>query len=338
MTEPVIPAPGDTLDVDLIRKIIESAPNILYVYDVQAQKSLFQTRRFGELLDQPDARPEMPSDWQAFIHEEDALRFHDHRERLKTIAPGETLRWEFRMRDGNGNYRWFLSRDALLSSDTTGKPRLIVGNALDITEQKMAEQDKDILAGEMRHRAKNLITVIESIGRLSRPKNRPEIDAFLDTFMGRLTTLLRTGDVVLSSSSRNADLREVIELALTPFRDVQAPHRFILQGPPVAVFERTAGGIALAVHELATNAIKYGALSVPQGAVTIAWSLSDADPQIFALEWKESGGPAVTPPTAEGFGGRVIRYSIAHEPHSRIALDYLPDGVRCEFIFEYRVE
>lgn len=327
-----VPHMIDPLEAGLARRILEAAPTIIYVYDVQDARSVFQNRGFAGLL----GHAQIPADeWRGFMHPEDGNRFAEHRARLKTIAPGETLVWEFRMRDAGGQWRWFLARDVLLSRDDAGRPRFIVGNAADITEQKDAEAHMEILAGEMRHRAKNLIALVEGIGRLSRPKGRTDIDAFIDAYMGRLKALLHTGDIVLSSNRRMAYLSAVVETALMPFRSGDAPERIVLQGPAVMVSEKTAGGLALAIHELATNAMKYGALSVPAGKVSLQWTLTPHESgERFAMEWQESNGPPVSPPQAEGFGGKVIRHSIAHEPGGKIALDYLPDGLRCAFTFE----
>ncbi len=192
----------------------------------------------------------------------------------------------------------------------------------------------DILAGEMRHRAKNLIPLIEGIGRLSRPKNKPDVDEYIDAFLGRLTALLRAGDVILSTTNRTADLRTVLDMTLAPFQDELSPERFVLSGPPVALSERSAGSLALAIHELATNAIKYGALSTQSGSVSLTWDLTPGVRKRFTMDWKEKGGPRVTPPAAEGFGGRVIRHSVAHEPNGHIALDYSPEGLHCRFEFD----
>jgi PAS domain S-box-containing protein len=321
-------------DAVLAHRILEAAPTIIYVYDIQAERSVFQNRRFGELLGHNG--PVTPDgDWKEYVHPDDALRFREHRHSLKTIDAGETLFWEFRMQAANGQWRWFLSRDVLLSADAAGKPHLIVGSATDITEQKNAEEHKEILFGEMRHRAKNLISLVEAIGRLSRPRNRPDVDAFIDAYMERLKAILRTGDIVLSSDARTADLQAVIETAIAPFQNEQGPTRIAVKGPSVALPERTAGSVALAFHELATNAMKYGALSVPSGSVSIRWSLTGGETaEHFAMEWKESGGPPVSPPNTEGFGGRVIRHSIAHEANGKIALDYMLDGLRCGFTFD----
>jgi len=323
------------LDAELARKVLEAAPTILYVYDVQKECSVFQNRRISDLL----GLPQQPQDadangWAAHVHPDDAARFPDHRARLKKIAPEQTLSWEFRMRDATGQWRWFLSRDSLLSSDDSGKPLLIIGSASDITEQKLAEQHKELLADEMRHRARNLVSIVQAIGRMSRPKNQPEANRYIDIFMGRLMTLLNTGGIVLSSAARTADLEAVVRATLAPFRSESLTTRITTGGPAVIVLERTAGGLALAIHELATNALKYGALSVETGAASLTWSHSIRNERKYlTMVWKETGGPPVSAPTSEGFGGMVIRQSVAREAEGRVTLDYLPDGVCCRLEF-----
>jgi len=322
------------LDAELACRVLEAAPTILYVYDIQKEQSVFQNRRIGDLLGHPPAQDPERAGWPAFIHPDDALRFPEHRERLKKMQPGQMLSWEFRMRDVNGKWRWFLSRDSLLSSDDAGNPLLIVGSASDITEQKLAEQHKELLADEMRHRARNLVSIVQAIGRMSRPKNQPETNKYIDTFMGRLLTLLNTGEIVLSSASRTADLEAVVQTTLAPFRSESGPTRITTGGPTVALLERTAGGLALALHELATNALKYGALSVETGTASLAWMVSDQNSKRhFSMEWNEVGGPRVSVPPSEGFGGMVIRQSVARETDGRVTIDYLPEGLRCRLEF-----
>jgi PAS domain S-box-containing protein len=319
-----------TSDTELARQLLRAAPIVLYVYDVQKEKSVFQNRRLGELLGHAeDAAPE--SEWELLTHPDDAERFPQHRARLKTIAPGQTLNWEFRLRDAGGDWRWFLSRDTLLSSDPAGRPLLIVGSASDITEQKKAEQHKELLAEEMRHRARNLVAVVQAIGRMSRPKDQPDVNKFIDAFMGRLLTLLNTGGIVLSSAERRADLAEIATTALAPFETTG--NRIRISGPGVSLLERTAGNLALALHELATNALKYGALSSEGGCVNVTWAF-EGETKKFTLEWLETGGPPTSPPASEGFGGLVIRQAVARERNGRVNLDYAPEGLRCQFEME----
>jgi PAS domain S-box-containing protein len=319
-----------TSDAKLARQLLRAAPIVLYVYDVQKEKSVFQNRPLGELLGHAeDGDPE--SEWQKFIHPDDAQRFPEHRARLKAIAPGQTLNWEFRLRDSGGDWRWFLGRDTLLSSDPAGKPLLIVGSASDINEQKKAEQHKELLAEEMRHRARNLVAVVQAIGRMSRPKDQPDVNKFIDAFMGRLLTLLNTGGIVLSSAERRADLAEIANAALAPFETTA--NRIRISGPGVKLLERTAGNLALALHELATNALKYGALSSEAGSVNVTWTFA-RETKKLVLDWVETGGPRISLPASEGFGGLVIRQAVARERNGGVSLDYAPEGLRCRFEME----
>ncbi len=317
-------------DAELAGQVLRAAPIVLYVYDVQQEKSLYQNRRFGELLGHAQDVGS-GSEWEQLIHPDDAARFPQHRMRLKAVAAGQTLNWESTLRDAGGEWRWFLSRDALLSTDDAGKPLLIVGSASDISEQKKAEQHKELLAEEMRHRARNLVAIVQAIGRMSRPKDQPDVNKFIDVFMGRLVTLLNTGGIVLSSAERRADLVEIARATLAPFD--MAPNRIRVNGPSVGLLERTAANLALALHELATNAIKYGALSNDHGAVSVQWTF-DHGTRKLSLEWLETGGPPASPPASEGFGGLVIRQSVAREKNGSVHLDFTPAGLRCRIELE----
>jgi len=317
-------------DAELAQQLLSAAPIVLYVYDVQKETSIFQNRRLSDMLGHGELDGS-GSEWERLIHPEDAVRFPEHRARLKTIEPGQTLSWEFRLRDCDGEWRWFVSRDVLLSRDDDGKPLLIVGSAADVSEQKKAEQHKELLAEEMRHRARNLVAVVQAIGRMSRPKNQPEANKYIDAFMGRLLTLLNTGGIVLSSADRHADLAEIARTTLAPFE--MTSDRIRVNGPSVVLPERTVANIALALHELATNAVKYGALSNDEGSVSLNWTF-DGDTKKISLEWMESGGPPVSAPNSEGFGGLVIRQSVARERHGNVTLDYAPEGLRCRMEME----
>ncbi|MBV8801311.1 MAG: PAS domain-containing protein [Alphaproteobacteria bacterium] len=324
--------PGDwtwPLAPALAQAALEQAPTIIYIYDVQAGKSIFQNRPFGQLL---GYAPDGGNDWQRFIHPEDAAAFPKHHQKLMSIQPGEVLTWHFRMRDVKGDWQHFLSRDVLLETDDTGAPRLIVGNASNITDQKAAEERKNLLLGEMRHRARNLVTLIDALGRQSMPRDNAAVAQFFDAFMGRMRALLETAETVLSSEQRMADLRAVAEKALAPFVNGENP-RVRLQGPPVFVGESAAANLALVLHELATNATKYGALSGASGAVCLQWSVAEPEgARRVALEWRETAGPEVKPPTRQGYGTRVIRNALRGSD-TDVALNFEPEGVHCRIAF-----
>lgn len=319
------------LDPWLARKVLEGAPTIIYVYDVKAERSIFQNRPLGELLGHPASDPaDDQSEWRRLIHPDDGLAFPEHRARLKTIKPGETLSWQFRLRHADGAWRHFVSRDVLLSSDGEGAPWLIVGNTTDMSEQKTAEDRKTVVLNEMRHRVRNFASVMEGIGRQSLPPGDATVSRFFQTLMGRIRSLLDAGEIVITSDTRSADLRAVARTTLAPFAsDVAAA--ISMDGPPVELQEAVAGGIALALHELATNAVKYGALSHEGGKITLSWRVEEAGggQSRLALEWKEHTRRPITPPVREGFGSRLIRFAAPQKSDGTVELHFEPDGVRC---------
>src|SRR5258706_4798769 len=313
------------LEAALARQLLEAVPALIYVYDVKNDKRVFQNRRLCDVLGRAIADEDEvdQSEWQRYIHPEDAMRFAVHRTRLRTIEDHETLSWEFRARHSDGAWRWFSAHDRLLETDGDGSPRLVVGNTTDITEQKASEQHKDIVLEELRHRARNASAVIEAIGRQSLPRGEPAVAAYFAKYAARLRALFTAGEVILSSTARLADLRTLLETALKPFHVEGEDVRIRIEGPTAEISEEMAGALALAVHELATNASKYGALSRSDGSVSLVWRTLDGR---VTLDWKEEGGPNVTTPTREGYGARVIRHLGVRQPGGTVSLKYEPDG------------
>jgi PAS domain S-box-containing protein len=207
--------------------------------------------------------------------------------------------------------------------------------ARDISERKRAEERQSLLMGEMKHRTANLAAVITAIASQSKPKDSPATDRFVESLLGRIRTLLATGELVVDSSTRMPDLARVIGSALEPFLGSPAARRIAIEGPSLIVSEQLAGGLALAFHELATNAIKYGALSSETGTVSLSWTVSDAaGGKRIAIEWRERGGPVIEAPERHGYGTRVIRASLASAKNGRVDLDFAAEGLRARFSFE----
>ncbi|MBV9045850.1 MAG: PAS domain-containing protein [Alphaproteobacteria bacterium] len=325
----VVLTKGRELELDFARSVLQGVPAVIYVYDVKARKSIFQNRQLADLVGHAAVSDPNVSEWQNLTHPEDAATFPGYREQLATIMPGEIMAWEFRLRAPDGSWRWFVSRDALLSSDADGKPHLIVGNAFDISQQKDAERQKDLLAGEMRHRSRNFAAVVAALAEQSRPRDDSDAREAFDTFTRRVRTLLDTGNILLESDAREAALSNLVRTAIHP---VQPNLRRIhVSGPEVIVEERAAAAIALVMHELTTNAIKYGALSNATGSVDLSWTCEQDGPEArVRMRWKESGGPAVEAPTREGFGTRLLRSAV---PGGRVELRHAPDGLQFELLF-----
>jgi PAS domain S-box-containing protein len=311
--------PGNS---DFARAVLEATPAVVYVYDVQAEKSVYQNRRLSELLGHaPDASPAL-TEWQSFIHPDDATRFPVHRARLKTIKDGETLIWEYRLRASDGSWRWFQSRDVLLSKDAAGRPLLVVGNSADISEQKETQARHALLVGELRHRSKNFGAVVQAIARQTAPKDITAAVPF-NLLVARLMTLLNMGELVLEREPRVARLKTVLETTLKPF--VGRQERIAIDGPDAALVEESAGALALAMHELATNAVKYGALANQDGMISVAWTRDGGSAE---LVWKERHGPLVRAPRADGFGMRVIK---GGAQGGKVTVAFEPDGLSCRF-------
>jgi PAS domain S-box-containing protein len=193
----------------------------------------------------------------------------------------------------------------------------------DITERKRTEAQIINLAREAEHRTKNILATVLATVRLS---HSDTVDDFKQLIEGRIDALAKVHALFVQSRWAGAELHSLVTLELLPYRD-ETETRVRIDGPPVMLEPNTAQTIAISLHELATNAAKYGALSVEDGRIEVAWSCT-AEGRL-RLHWIESGGPTVTPPTHRGFGTRVMENIIGQlggEVHS----DWCDQGLTCE--------
>jgi PAS domain S-box-containing protein len=203
----------------------------------------------------------------------------------------------------------------------------------DITERRRAEERQRLLINELNHRVKNTLSTVQALAvQTLRTTASPE--AFRAAFEARLIALSDAHSILTRSNWTDAELRDLLEHALAPYRGGQAsPARVGLQGGAVRLPPRTALTLGMAFHELATNAAKHGALSASTGSVQTAWRVEDADRGAsLRLEWREAGGPHVERPTRLGFGLRLIERSIENDLDGEVRLDFHSDGVRCAMI------
>ena len=151
-----------------------------------------------------------------------------------------------------------------------------------------------------------------------------------DTLTSRVLALSKAHDVLTDEQWSGADLEQIAAQAALPFRSGLGEERIVLNGPTVKLPPKTAIAVALALHELATNAVKYGALSTPDGGVTFSWTLARGGGlRRLAMVWREHGGPRVSPPTRAGFGTRLIERGLAADLNGTVEISYPPQGVVC---------
>ena len=206
----------------------------------------------------------------------------------------------------------------------------------DITQQREHERQMELVMRELAHRSKNLLAIILSMAAQT-ARNSPALPEFNARFTQRLQGLAHSHDLLIQQNWRGAPIRELIKSHLEPFLE-QDRTRVTLEGPDVIVDPKAAQNIGLALHELATNASKYGALSVAKGRVTIHWEATVQG--AFALEWRETGGPRVKPPKRRGFGQTVLERLASQALEGQASLSFAREGVvwRIEIPISYVVD
>jgi PAS domain S-box-containing protein len=245
-------------------------------------------------------------------------------ETAAAIAAGqEVMTYEFRIIRDDGEIRWIEGACRFVFEAGGDQPVRIVGTNIDITERKQAEEHQRLLVHELNHRVKNTLAIVQAIawqsfraGGMAKPER--------DTFEGRLAALAAAHDVLTKRNWEAGSLEQMIAGAVAPHDPGDG--RLTLGGPAVNLEPKTAVAIALAIHELATNAVKYGALSTPAGRVDVRWSVQDGR---LRLRWRETGGPPVLEPPRRGFGMRLLEHGLAEELKGCVRIDFRPEGLVC---------
>lgn len=207
--------------------------------------------------------------------------------------------------------------------DAEGRPLKLISVINDITAKKQHEEHLAFLMAELSHRTKNLLAVIQAI--VNQTDGNGSIPAFRSAIAGRLASIAASQDALLTEEGRKASIRDLIERQLAVFLEPD-DERIKLDGGVIILGPDATRAIGMALHELATNAYKYGALSEPAGRVAIAWG-ADKDAGTFWMSWREQGGPPVVPPDRTGFGRRVIESMVAMSTDGEVVLAFEPDGV-----------
>ncbi|MEW9614398.1 chemotaxis protein CheB [Shinella sp. S4-D37] len=202
--------------------------------------------------------------------------------------------------------------------------------ARDTTERRLADEHRQILVGELNHRVKNTLAVVQSIASQTLGGASSMAEA-RDAFSSRLMNLAKTHDVLTRESWTGANLADIVADTIKPHAGGQS--RFRIEGPCLQLAPSAALAVSMALHELSTNAAKYGALSTDMGRVEIFWRVEgDGEMRRLALRWRESGGPDVIKPTRKGFGSRLIGRALATELGGKVRVEYKPSGVVCTIV------
>jgi PAS domain S-box-containing protein len=211
-----------------------------------------------------------------------------------------------------------------------------VGIGIDITERKQSEEQRELLLAELSHRVKNLLAVLQALASQT-SRNSASIEEFRTVFEGRLRALARAHGLLFEGQWQGADLQTLIEQTLDAHR-VDRPEAIEVAGPPVTLAPKQGLALGLALHELGTNAAKYGALSTGAGRIRISWELDNREGQRWVrLDWQELGGPQVRPPTKHGFGTTLIKRTFEYELGGSAELLFKATGLRCRASFPLSV-
>jgi two-component sensor histidine kinase len=208
--------------------------------------------------------------------------------------------------------------------DRQGKIIGVSKIARDITERKRSERQITILAREAEHRTKNILATVQATVHLTQSDT---VDGLKSALAGRIQALANTHSLFAQSRWTGADLRGLVTQELMPYH-LDGVKRALIDGPSMMLETAVAQALAVALHELATNAAKYGALSVPEGRIHVVWSRA-ANGELN-LRWAEAGGPSVQPPTRRGFGMRVMNGVVRAQLKGEMHLDWRPEGLVCE--------
>nr|WP_262378689.1 HWE histidine kinase domain-containing protein [Luteimonas viscosa] len=265
------------------------------------------------------------SGWSAErIHPEDRERVAEAIRRARnSLMPYEI---QHRVELAPGEWSW-IAAHAVPLREESGEVAEWFGAATDITDRKRNEEQLQRLVDELNHRVKNTLAIVQAVVSQTL-RNCSDKTLATEMVESRLRALAATHDVLTLEKWKGASVEEIVRTGVSHCMDIE-PGRFDTQGPEASLDPRRAVALSMALHELCTNAVKYGSLSVPGGGVRIRWTRQGNGGGELLLEWQEHGGPAVEPPTRSGFGLRLLERGLGHDLGGEVTLAFPPEGVRC---------
>ncbi len=259
------------------------------------------------------------------IHPDDLARFKDHNRRARVDSPGTVT---FRFIRPDGREVW-LEETSRAEFDATGRLVRVKGLTRDITRRKQSEKRQDLLSAELDHRVKNVLARVTAVVRHTRRRSGT-IDEFVNALDGRIQSIAAAHGLLSQSRWSGVGLTDLIHHQLAPYT---TDTNSTISGPEVMLSSAQTQAVAMVIHELVTNAAKHGALSSPDGSVSVSWDRTDADAAaILTITWRELGGPPIAAPVPSGYGLSLIRDLIPHELGGTVDLVFVPDGACCKIV------
>ncbi len=310
------------------RVLTDVMPQFVWMANAQGHVDYFNERWYdytGAIISTTDGHA-----WLDFVHPDDVRVAKESW--MTSVSSGVDYEIEYRLRRHDGLYRWFLTR-ALPMRDENGDLVRWFGSCTDIDDQKMEGQAHQILTRELSHRVKNLFAVALGMVTLT-ARNSNSVQDMAKTLSGRIGALAKAHDLVRwtlrpdTEKSQDTFLNELIPLLMAPYSVKNNEQRVKIVGPPQRIGSLASTNLALVLHELTTNAVKYGALSVPSGQLNVTWEIKH---DTLHIHWKEQDGPPVIKPDkTQGFGMQLARMSVNGQLGGEYALKWLPTGVEVD--------
>jgi two-component sensor histidine kinase len=272
-----------------------------------------------------------------FLHDDEGVKAKFHPDDMdlmwsqvaKALDPKGDGRYdaEYRVKQLDGSWRW-LSAWGLVEFEGDGlerKPVAIAGASKDLTKLKQAEELQRLLLGELDHRIKNTLATVQAIAGSTIRASRT-MDDFQQAFIGRIAALSKTHSLLTEHQQKHVPLTQLLDNELSIYED-GGGQRVILSGPEVMLPAQISVSFAMAIHELTTNALKYGALSVLAGVLRVSWTL---DENRLVLRWEESNVPIKRQPTRVGFGSQLLQRLLPHQLGAQVEMKFAPDGLKAD--------
>ena len=303
-------------DARFIKSVLAASNDCIKVLDLDGRLT-FISEGGMRVMELSDFNAVKGCPWPSFWEGQGTL---DTQKAIAEAQEGRSFRFEGPANTAGGNPRyWDVQVSPILGAD--GRPEAILSVSRDITELQREREKYQLLAGELNHRIKNMLAMVHAVVNQTLRLHGDDIAGTKDHLSARMGALGQAQDVLMASAVSETTLGVLVSKILQPYG---LGHRIRAEGPETRVASRAAMALALAIHELATNAVKYGALSDDRGSVEMRWQL---DAERFRMCWTESGGPTVQTPVRRGFGSQVVEKALSGYLTGRSTIDYRPEGV-----------